>query len=303
MIEHIQGFHIELTNICTLQCPGCARTKFIEQWPQHWKNHSIDVETLLNFLNIDLTDKIIHFCGNYGDPIYHKDLVEIVRCFKQKQARVIITTNGSYKTQEFWQDLCSNLTEHDLIIFSIDGTPKNFNTYRINGDWDSIELGLKAAVSSKVKVKWKYIPFSFNETDINSVRDYSQQLGVDFFELHRSDRFDADTMWLKPQGTTFVGQRFDLHQLPTDQVSVDPMCNDHRSHYISASGFYSPCCFVADHRFYYKTEFGRNQTCYDIRNQTLKEMLSRPAVVEFYKTIPTNPDSVCVYQCPKKLNH
>ncbi len=74
----ISGLHIEPTNICTLKCPGCARTRFLDQWPQHWKNHSLDVDQLLKFLDIDLSNLDIVLCGNYGDPIYHPDLIDFV---------------------------------------------------------------------------------------------------------------------------------------------------------------------------------------------------------------------------------
>jgi hypothetical protein len=60
---NITGFHIEPTNICTLKCAGCARTKFIDQWPQHWKNHSIDIEKLLKFIDIELVGKKLRYAA------------------------------------------------------------------------------------------------------------------------------------------------------------------------------------------------------------------------------------------------
>ena len=57
----VTGFHIEPTNICTLKCPGCARTQFIDKWPSRWKNYNLDINKVMNFLDIDLTDKHINF--------------------------------------------------------------------------------------------------------------------------------------------------------------------------------------------------------------------------------------------------
>jgi acyl transferase domain-containing protein len=59
LLDNITGFHIEPTNICTLKCAGCARTRFIDQWPQHWKNQNLSIDSLLQFLDIDLTNKKI----------------------------------------------------------------------------------------------------------------------------------------------------------------------------------------------------------------------------------------------------
>jgi organic radical activating enzyme len=101
----IAGFHIEPTIICTLKCEGCARTRFIDQWPQHWHNHSVDIDQLLRFLDIDLSTKTINLCGNYGDPIYHPDFINLVTGLKSRGAVISITTNGSYKKQQWWEDL------------------------------------------------------------------------------------------------------------------------------------------------------------------------------------------------------
>ena len=85
----ITGFHIEPTNICTLKCEGCARTRFIDQWPQHWHNHSLDIDQLLNFLDVDLSTKTIKLCGNYGDPIYHPDFINFVKKNQRNWSNVV----------------------------------------------------------------------------------------------------------------------------------------------------------------------------------------------------------------------
>jgi len=254
MIEEITGFHIEPTNICTLKCPGCARTRFIEQWPQHWKNHSIDINQLLNFLDIDLTGKKIILCGNYGDPIYHPDFIDFVIRLKERGAVLSITTNGSYKTQDWWKELVSNLSSVDLINFSVDGTPDNFTKYRINADWDSIRVGMEVVAESQCDSSWKYIPFAFNQHDIEHVKKLSQSIGIKNFRVELSDRFDEQTHELIPD-TLLLGSRY-IPQVnwKSDQsdTKTNPKCASGKDHFITADGYYSPCCYLADHRFYYK---------------------------------------------------
>ena len=155
---NISGLHIEPTNICTLKCPGCARTQFIDKWPQHWHNHNIDINQLLKFLDIDLTGIRINLCGNYGDPIYHPDLIEFADKLKQQGAILSITTNGSYKKTDWWKNFVKVLTVNDTIVFSVDGTPENFTQYRVNADWNSIHEAMIVCASSSCKTKWKYIP-------------------------------------------------------------------------------------------------------------------------------------------------
>ena len=297
MLNNIVGFHIEPTNICTLKCAGCARTRFIDQWPQHWRNHSLDINQLHEFIDIDLKDKHIVLCGNYGDPIYHPDFHQLISSFKQRHARLTIITNGSYKSADWWQTTVEILDQKDGVVFSVDGLPENFKQYRVNADWDSIYQAMQTCVKAVCQTTWKYIPFNFNEEHIDTARLLCKKIGIDNFQIDHSDRFDQTTEKYKPT-VDKLGFRYQSQQQwkQNNIPAVAPQCNDNKSHYISADGFYSSCCYVADHRFYYKTEFGKNKKNYSISNQTLTQILTRPALVEFYDSL-TN-QAVCQYNCP-----
>ena len=295
---NIAGFHIEPTNICTLKCPGCARTRFIDQWPQHWKNHSLDIALLLSFLDIDLNNKKISLCGNYGDPIYHPDFINFVKGLKSRGAILSITTNGSYKKQDWWEELVSNLTSNDKIIFSVDGTPENFTQYRINADWESIEIGMQIVSKSVCNSAWKYIPFAFNQADIDSAKKISQAIGIKQFYTEFSDRFDQQTESLIPV-LSLTGPRYQSQldwKSGNDFQSISPKCHTGREHFITADGYYSPCGWQADHRFYYKTPFGKNKKQYNIENNTLSKVLENRETIEFYQTRDQQPG--CQYNCP-----
>jgi MoaA/NifB/PqqE/SkfB family radical SAM enzyme len=295
----IAGFHIEPTNICTLKCSGCARTRFIDQWPQHWKNHSLDIDILLKFIDIDLTNKRITLCGNYGDPIYHPNFIELVVRLKSRGALVAITTNGSYKKQQWWEDLVDILSPLDTVTFSVDGLPTNFTQYRVNADWESILVGMQVVSAASCNSVWKYIPFAFNQDDIIEATNLSNQIGIKNFQVDPSDRFDEQTANLKPD-TTLLGARYIAQvnwKSNSTDLTVDPKCKQGNSHFITADGYYSPCCFLADHRFYYKTPFGKNKSRYDITQQSLTEILQQSQTIEFYQTL--DQQSGCQYNCPK----
>jgi len=298
MIHALTGFHIEPTNICTLKCPGCARTRFIDQWPQHWRNHNLDIDELLQFIDIDLTGKHIGLCGNYGDPIYHPDFIDFVSKLKNRGANISIHTNGSYKTQDWWETLVAQLTSSDIITFSVDGTPDNFTQYRVNADWDSIRVGMDVVANASCDSSWKYIPFSYNQQDIESVEQLSNSIGIKNFRVEPSDRFDEQTQALIPD-LSLLGSRY-IPQVEwksnRHNSKVNPKCQSNKDHFITADGYYSPCCYLADHRFYYKTPFGKNKRQYDIRQRTLSEILQQPQTIEFYQTL--DQQTGCQYNCP-----
>ena len=79
-------------------------------------------------------------------------------------------------------------------------------------------------------------------------------------------------------------------------LKINPECfNGLSTHFISAEGHYMPCCYIGDHRFYYKTDFGKNKKQYSINDTTLSEILGRTKMLEFYNTLPNQ--SVCQYNC------
>ena len=298
MVPDFKKLTIEPTNICTLKCSGCARTRFINQWPQHWHNHSIDNEILMRFLDIDLSGVEVSMCGNYGDPIYHPDLVGMVRNFKNRGASVNITTNGSHRKQVWWQELAQEFSQDDVVVFSIDGMPNNFTQYRINGDWETIQNAIKICTQSPCNTVWSFIPFSFNEHDLENVKQLAQDLGIDKFIVNPSERFDDQTMHFKPK-ENLTGVKWNAQQswkqAPADK-KINPECfNGISTHFISADGYYMPCCHIGDHRFYYKTEFGKNRKQYSITDTTFSEILDRKKVEEFYDTLAQH--TVCQYNC------
>jgi organic radical activating enzyme len=299
MIPVIKGIHLEPTNICSLRCPGCARTRFIEQWPQHWRNHSLETDVLMSFLDIDLDSVVVSLCGNYGDPIYHPDLPKMIASLKARGASVVLTTNGSHRKENWWTDLVTYLDSRDSVIFSIDGLPENFTKYRINGDWSTIECAVKVCVAAKINAIWKFIPFSFNQQDIDSARDLSRQLGMSDFQLTPSARFDAQTADFIPMDHLILPLKSAQDDFKKGKFwNVDPKCHQGDQHYISADGYYSPCCFVTDHRFYYKTVFGKQKKQFDIRHYTLTQLLGQDPVTDFFRTLTTDPPSVCRFSCP-----
>lgn len=299
---NITGFHLELTNICTLKCLGCARTQFRSIFPDCWENHNINKDKLLNFLDIDLDNILFILCGNYGDPIYHPEFLEIVKLLKQRNARVKIVTNGSYKTQEWWESLTEMLDERDLIMFGVDGTPENFTMYRENADWKSIEIGMKVVAKSVCDSKWIFIPFNYNENDISEVEQLSKKIGIKSFEVRPSDRFDEYTNHLKPVNE-LVGPRDkdNAKWKQGEEISkIYPKCNSNNEHFITSDGYYSPCCYINDFRFYYKTPFGLDKEKYDISKTTITKLLNEQTTKDFMNNL--NNHRVCQLNCSNICN-
>ena len=295
----LPSLHIEPTSRCTLACPRCARTVMLETFGKKaLPIVDLDVKDFENFVDLDL--ERIMLCGVYGDPIYHRQFEELIKTCKRKANKISIVTNGGHRTQSWWRSVVALLDASDDITFSIDGTPENFTDYRVNGDWASTLIGLKECVSGSVKTIWKYIPFSYNENDIESVKKLALDLGVDDFEISYGDRWEEND-WLKPKNKNLIDARFnnkeDFKKTAKRDFEIDPFCKDQQKHYIGANGRYMPCCYVADHRFYYKSQWWKNQKEHNIKNSKLSEQIV--LFNTFYNTINAEKPEYCIFNCSK----
>lgn len=301
----VKKIHLEPTNMCTLKCPKCSRTTFIEKFGQKkFGNHNIDINDIKKFLDIDLTGVRVRMCGDHGDPIYYPHLHELVSWLKSRGALVLIVTNGSYKTQAWWDSLLEPMDEQDEIMFGIDGTPENFTEYRINADWPSTEIGIKATSASRAKLTWKIIPFKYNQHDIERVRELAESYGTQRFMVDLSDRWDPVDP-LKPTDNSLLSDRtqsiIEWKEKPGQRYSneISPRCLDGTEHYVSAQGYYMPCCFIGDWNFYYKTIFYKQRDQFDIKTHRLSQILESDIVKDFYKNIHTTNTPACTFNCPK----
>jgi len=291
------SLHIEPTSRCTLACPRCERTTFMERFgKKNFAINDIDIDALESF--IDIPVESINLCGNTGDPIYHRNFIDLVAMLTKKCNKIWITTNGSYKTRKWWQQLNQLLRPADSVKFSIDGTPENFTQYRVNGDWNTIKIGIEECVAGPAKTTWRYIPFRYNEHDIEYTRKIANSFGIDEFRVEPSDRWLNDDP-LKP--TQHIGPRDTVQQLYKKQnkkdFEIDPQCKTGVEHYISSRGLYSPCCMSTHYEFYYKSKWWHERSNHNITTSKLSEQIRY--FNEFYSTIQTERHNYCVFNCGK----
>jgi len=293
------GLHVETTNTCTLKCPRCSRTDFLTQFgTKNWTNHNLSLPDFQKFLDLDLHGKVINLCGNYGDPIYYPELFALIAWCKQAGARIQLRTNGSHRTPLWWQQLSQLLDHADTVFFAVDGIPDNFTQYRVNADWPSIRQGMDIMARSSAHTVWRYIPFAFNEHDIDTARQLSQSLGIREFEVNHSDRWRGPSDPLRPTGYQGVRDQSVIQWHQHKHIEVDAKCiTSGQEHFITASGHYTPCCYSADHRFYYGSEFHAQQDQYHISNTTLSQVLLKSR--DFYSNIHTAKHDFCTFNCPK----
>jgi MoaA/NifB/PqqE/SkfB family radical SAM enzyme len=285
--------HIEPTSRCTLACPACPRTWFSDTFNRPFPKQDLDVDMLEQFLDCDSGSQVTQFTlnGNHGDPIYYPDLFKLISRFRSNKT-FKISTNGSYQKAEFWHKLSSMLTPNDTIYFSIDGLEHNNHLYRRNSDWASIMEGLDIMAKGPARVVWKTLYFSYNINDIDQIKTLAHSKGVEFF-VEPSSRF-GDQSLMPTEKFVDISR---LYKYNINNVVIEPKCG-HSSEYISADGYYWPCCLITSMYSLHKTSLWRGRDKWKISNQTLDS--AREQVLVWKQAILDNPieaHDVCKMSC------
>ena len=179
--------HLEITSRCALKCPLCPRTEFSE----NFSVTDMSMEMIKNITSTQQEFDNVALCGNHGDPIYHKDLFQILEHLKSLPGspRIQINTNGSYKKESWWKELGSLLRKQDRVVFGVDGLEDTSRLYRVNGDWNSVWEGIATLKKhSCCQMRWQWILFRYNEHQLGRARELCEEFDIDDFSIIKSSR-------------------------------------------------------------------------------------------------------------------
>ena len=321
----LEHWHIEVASKCSLKCPRCTR----QEVPNGLINTDLRLDWFKqNFKDIIANVKKITFCGDDGDPIYCRDFLDICAWIKNNnyQCQIVIVTNGSYKTPEWWKLLSKILNDRDHIHFSIDGWDQDSNNqYRVNCDWDSIMQGISVLNEHGCTVfkTWAAIAFKFNESKITHMETLARNCEFDYFQLTRSSKFGCNYSAypiddpLQPSEMYVSQGRFtreiiklserewedscthtfiDRYYTQTSVGAIQPLCSvGNKGLYINSQGQFYPCCWTG-------LRYGHNKDIFqyvDQTNKTLTEILDDP---NWRKLTQSFKDGSCPQECKEKCH-
>jgi MoaA/NifB/PqqE/SkfB family radical SAM enzyme len=323
-------WHIEPSSICALRCPRCPRAEL----PDSLLNRQLSLEFFQTQIGESTVRQIkkITFCGNDGDPIYCRDLVEICTWLKQVNPNIAlnIITNGSYRPAVWWQSLGAILDHHDEIHWSIDGWDQPSNQqYRVNSNWQSIVEGINAftAVNSSTYRVWAAIGFKFNQQHIEHMKQMAIDMHFDCFQLTKSTKFgskypsaygeqddleptnttlvssshrferEAHVLSRKPNPNTAIKQVFFQRAEQLKRTGYSNICAiGNKGVFLNSRGEFYPCCWTANRYDHNASWQGR----FDLNQQSFEQIVNDP----FWTTeFLTFNNLECQTKCtPDRLN-
>ncbi len=185
--EDIIQVHIELSSYCNSSCPSCPRNIDGGITDPELIPNSLSLDDVKKILSVDLLKQLknINFCGNYGDPIMCKDMIEIVQYINEHNntVKLAIHTNGGARNLAFWSDLGRVISTmpNAHVVFGIDGLEDTNHLYRIGVNWQKLMSNVKAYISAGGLALWDFLVFSHNEHQVEQAKALSETLGFSKF--------------------------------------------------------------------------------------------------------------------------
>jgi sulfatase maturation enzyme AslB (radical SAM superfamily) len=175
--------HLELSNICNLNCPGCVTGSGRSKIPKgflSFDNAKIIIDKLADYLVFVRLD-------GTGESLLNKDFFKIVKYLHDRGIGTVVSTNFlTAKEQTMDAIIDSGL---DYLIISVDGaTQEIYGKYRVGGDLDKALSNMRSIIEKKKKlgarfpfVEWQYLIFEYNEHEMPRAQELSAEIGVDRF--------------------------------------------------------------------------------------------------------------------------
>lgn len=261
----LKQIHLEISNNCQASCPMCTRNIH-----GGLKNPNINLTdwTLEKYKNIITPEVInqvemIYFCGNYGDPLLNKDLIEMIEytASVKKTISIRVHTNGSLRSTDWWKSLAKAMPKDHMVIFALDGLEDTHSIYRIGTSYDKIIENATAFIQSGGLAEWAYIRFKHNEHQVEEAKQRAYKLGFKEFVMKDSSRFVLDTKFpvldkngkeiynLEPSQYTeikFIDKKvIDNYKTIVRESKINCHAVNTKEIYITAQGHLFPCCWLA----------------------------------------------------------
>ena len=245
---------IETGNICNLQCPLCPTGRR-------------ETDTVRGFIDFDHYCKIIDELRhtlilvrlyNWGEPLLHKQLLDMIRYAHSRGIGVTISTNLNILDAETARLLMGSGLQK--IFVSCDGiSDQTYRAYHVGGDLQTVLGNMRLLVAQRAqqahcrtRIIWLFHVFRHNEHEIEEARRMAAEMGVEIrinpmrtdmgkeiFET-AAQAIDRDRAWI-PEDPRYCA--FDL-ETRESKIKRDFCSLPWKETVVNWNGNLLPCCSV-----------------------------------------------------------
>lgn len=276
----ISEVHVEVTDRCNAECPGCLRSIKGGPVKSFVTNTELGLVHFRDHLGTEFCSNIHtwNFCGNIGDPSNAHELIEIIQFLFECNPDVFIDirTNGGARNETFWRALGQLFKDkrHGGVVWSIDGLEDTNHIYRKNVKWAKLWRNFTAYFEEAGnRGEWEFLKFKHNMHQIDEIKqicnNYNIPLTVkdprgfmydhDNKTVYKIDVYDRtpDDAGLHQKLYTiepadlepgYSVEELDNEVIPADQVSFEEVCYNYNSteYFLSINSVEHISCIAAN---------------------------------------------------------
>ncbi len=234
---------VELTGLCNLHCPLCARNY---SYTQHLRKYNKrKIEDIISQLDEYPNLKLLYLAGTSSEPTLYHDFFKLCKYTKDRGVKIELFTNGNTHNTKWWKDLSNILMDDDEIYFVIAGaTQEVHEKYRVGSNLQEIINNANVFRSEKKNDILQFIRLEYNRDELNTeefkaILDPFQSLFIVDSDMKRSrhnyvKEMDDDVMPFKErQG--HLKQIMDMRP-KTGVGTIDALCIKQKSIFLDQFG-------------------------------------------------------------------
>ena len=284
---------IDTGNTCNLRCPYCPTGATHKSGRAERM-----IDTLLVKKLLDELDKYLIMVDlyNWGEPLLHPQIVEIVRMIHNRRIFVKISTNLNTYNKETLLELCE--AGLDYLMVSLSGASQEvYEQYHRRGNLAVVLENIRYLTAFKRRnnlrrpiIELHYLLFKHNRHEMKAARTMAAGLGVDLFKRHAGTGpeeaiIDASNSAKNSLAHKFFNQLWHLLVLNSDSRKV---CRDLWNILVlNCDGSITPCTCL----FFKRDDFGEyaQDQVMQIRNNplfvTARKLFNSSEVMDLPRTM------------------
>ncbi|WP_456474645.1 radical SAM/SPASM domain-containing protein [Candidatus Pyrohabitans sp.] len=300
------AFQIEPTSRCNLRCRMCPRSRFAREW----STGDLAIELFRRISRDFHLARHVHLQG-WGEPLLHKQIVEMVSTAKEQGCSVGITTNATLLESDLAEELVK--AGLDIAGISIAGaTEKTHASIRVGSSLEEVVEGIGNLVEARQNPGKPRIVLSFMMTtqsigELPQAVKLASELGVDelvatnldypcdelgdslrVFSCKKARGEYKKAVRRARMGAMRRGLRFRHYPLEMEEPLVCEL-DPSKNLFIAHDGMLGPCVYLNQTRRdgeIPRIFCGRRYTLRrlyfgDVREESIAEVLEKPAWQEF----------------------
>lgn len=264
--NELSEVQIEITNKCQASCPMCSRNVRGGLTNERLKDAEWTLDAYKTIFNTEtlLVLKHIIYCGCYGDPMLHNNMIDMIEysLSVNPKLKISVNTNGGARNTDWWIRLGTVLKDaNHVVVFGIDGLENTHHLYRIGTTYERVIANAQALISTGANVHWQFILFEHNEHQVDEARKRSVELGfnnftlIDTYRFVITDEFDVYDRNNHITHTLKKSKQSNIKEFKIDWIKnykeilnntvVDCEAKRIKGIYIDVFYHLYPCCYIA----------------------------------------------------------